>query len=125
MEFNDLLEREGISSKEVLVFRHSPKEADLRSVLPWLAVDKPKIFNAYQQMQGPRVEKAMQKAKFIASFIGHEAKKSRLHRVIQEASINNSVFQRGLEQECKCGTGNQVWHDRHDRQTRNCGLVRA
>ena len=76
MEFKDLLKKHGITNEEVLVFRHSPKEPELQSVLPWLAVEKPKIFNAYQQMQGPKVEKAMQKATFIASFIGHEPKKA-------------------------------------------------
>ena len=45
-------------------------------MLPWLAIEKPKLFNAYQQTQGEKVEKAMQAAKFVASFLGREAGKA-------------------------------------------------
>jgi hypothetical protein len=76
MQFNDLLRDEGIESKEVLVFRHCPKQPKLRKVLPWLVDQSPDIFNVYQQTQGPKVEKAMLRAKFVASFIGHEAGKA-------------------------------------------------
>jgi hypothetical protein len=50
--------------------RHRPQEPELRKVLPWLAAEKPELFNAYQQTHGERVEKAMLGAKFVASFIG-------------------------------------------------------
>jgi len=76
MEFSDLLLKEGISPKEVMVLRHRPTARKLRAVLPWLAVENHKAYNAYQQMQGPRVEKAMLKAKSVASFIGHEPGKA-------------------------------------------------
>lgn len=36
MEFNDLLEQEKLNSEKVLVFRHRPKEKELRKVMPWL-----------------------------------------------------------------------------------------
>ena len=39
-------------------------------VLPWLAVEKPDLFNAYQQTQGETVERAMSRAGYVASFIG-------------------------------------------------------
>ncbi|HEY1240554.1 MAG TPA: GIY-YIG nuclease family protein, partial [Bryobacteraceae bacterium] len=58
------------------VFRHRPPEPDLNEVLPWLAAEKPEVFNAYQQTQGPKVEKAMQRAVYVASFIGHESGKA-------------------------------------------------
>jgi hypothetical protein len=76
MQFNDLLRREGIDPKDVMVFRHCPKERELRRVLPWLVDENPELFNAYQQTQGKVVEKAMLRAKFVASFIGHEAGKA-------------------------------------------------
>ena len=76
MQFNDLLSKEGIDPKDVMVLRHRPGERKLRKVLPWLVDENPKLFNAYQQTQGKRVEKAMQRAKFVASFIGHEAGKA-------------------------------------------------
>jgi hypothetical protein len=69
--FNDLLVGKGIDPAQVLVLRHRPNEPELRKVLPWLAAEKPDVFNAYQQTQGPRVEKAMLKARYVASFIGH------------------------------------------------------
>ena len=39
-------------------------------MLPWLVEENHKLFNAYQQTQGPKVEKAFQSAKYLASFIG-------------------------------------------------------
>jgi hypothetical protein len=45
-------------------------------VFPLLAADRPDLFNAYQQTQGRKVEKAMTKAGYVASFIGHEPGKA-------------------------------------------------
>jgi hypothetical protein len=73
MQLNDLLGEEGIDPKDVMVFRHRPKERKLRDVLPWLVDENPELFNAYQQTQGKVVEKAMLGAKFVASFIGDKA----------------------------------------------------
>ncbi len=76
MEFNDLLIKAGIDPKTVIVLRHRPQEKDLRKVLPWLAAERPDTYNAYQQTQHLNVENAMQKADYVASFIGHEAGKA-------------------------------------------------
>ncbi len=76
MELNDLLQKQGIDPKEVLILRHRPFEPALNKVLPWIAADRPEWFNAYQQTQGPRLEKAMLGASFVASFIGAEAGKA-------------------------------------------------
>ena len=76
MDLNSLLSKCDIDPKTVLVFRHRPSEPQLNKVLPWLVVEKPKVFNAYQQIQGEKVEKAMQSAKFVASFLGREAGKA-------------------------------------------------
>jgi len=73
MNLNDLLREKGIDPKQVLIFRHRPPEPELDKILPSLAADKPDVFNAYQQAQGPIVEKAMQGAKYVASFIRHGA----------------------------------------------------
>jgi len=75
-QFNHILINEGIDLKDVLVFRHVPKENELEKALPWIADEKPEIFNAWQQTQKPRAEKAMLKAKYVASFIGHEPGKA-------------------------------------------------
>ncbi|MBN1974366.1 MAG: hypothetical protein JW787_12055 [Sedimentisphaerales bacterium] len=75
-QLKNILDNENITLKDVLILRHVPQEVEVKKVLPWLATDKPELFNAYQQTQKPRTEKAMQKAKFVASFIGHKPGKA-------------------------------------------------
>lgn len=76
MQLNDLLLKEEVPPKEVMVMRHRPTEPELRKVLPWLAADRPEIFNAYQQTQTKTAEQALVKSKYLASFIGHEPGKA-------------------------------------------------
>jgi len=80
MNLNDLLLREDIDPEQVLVLRHAPsKEHRFRKVLPWLAVERPDLYNAYQQAQVRPVAQNMATISgtgFIASFIGHEARKA-------------------------------------------------
>lgn len=58
------------------MLRHRPFEPDLNTVLPWLAAEKPDVFNAYQQTQGEKLEKVMTGAAYVVSFIGHEPGKA-------------------------------------------------
>ncbi|MBU4272987.1 MAG: GIY-YIG nuclease family protein [Planctomycetes bacterium] len=76
MNLNDLLSRKDIAPKQVLVLRHRPWEPELNKVLPWLAAEKPDVFNAYQQTQGEKVERAMTRAGYVAAFIGREPGKA-------------------------------------------------
>jgi hypothetical protein len=76
MTLNDLLLTKGIDPQQVLVLRHRPSEPELNKVLPWLAAEKPEVFNAYQQTQGEKLEKVMLGAAYVASFIGREAGKA-------------------------------------------------
>ena len=76
MNLNNLLLTKDIKPEQVLVFRHRPTEPELNKVLPWLAAEKPDVFNAYQQTQKEKVEKAMLSASYVASFIGHEPGKA-------------------------------------------------
>ena len=76
MNLNNLLTDEGIDPAQVLVMRHRPNEGQLNKVMPWLAVEKPDIFNAYQQTHGERVERAMQSTRYVASFLGREPGKA-------------------------------------------------
>ena len=76
MTLNDLLRAKGIDPTTVLVMRHRPFEPELNKVLPWLAAERPDVFNAYQQTQSEKVERAMRNAKYVASFIGHEGGKA-------------------------------------------------
>ena len=48
VELNDILVKQGINPETVLVLRHRPTQPELRKVLPWLATEKPQIYNAYQ-----------------------------------------------------------------------------
>jgi hypothetical protein len=73
MDLNYLLSTRGIDAKKshVLVMRHTPTEPELRKVFPWLAAEKPALFNAYQQLQGPDVERKLKQANYLASFTVH------------------------------------------------------
>lgn len=77
LNFNDMLHSEGVDPGVVIAFRHRPPEPELFKVLPWLAVERHELFNAYQQTQsGQRVEAALDAfvAKgYVASFIGQES----------------------------------------------------
>ncbi len=73
IEFNDLLAKAGVDPATVMVMRHRPTEKALRAVLPWLAVERHAVYNAYQSNHGEVVERALAKARYLASFIGHEA----------------------------------------------------
>jgi hypothetical protein len=79
MNLNDLLRKDAIDPTKVVVLRHRPYEPDLRKILPWLAEEKPELYNAYQQTQGQKLEGVLQSlvgAGFVASFIGHEPGKA-------------------------------------------------
>jgi hypothetical protein len=77
MELTDLLRKAHIDPTQVLVLRHSPsKEPEITKMLPWWAAERPELFNAYQQTQTEKPEKAFQKRKYILSCIGHQPGKS-------------------------------------------------
>lgn len=79
MNLNDLLKSKDIDPRYVLVLRHRPHEPELNKVLPWLAAEKPDLFNAYQQTQREKLQKvmdAMTGAGYVASFIGREPGKA-------------------------------------------------
>jgi hypothetical protein len=82
----------------VLVFRHRPFEPELSKVLPWLAAEKPDVFNAYQQTQGEKLEKvlsSMAGAGYVASFIGLEAGKAQfvgLYRLGQSKPLTQKQY---------------------------------
>jgi GIY-YIG catalytic domain len=76
VNLNDLLSGKGVDPEKVLVFRHRPKEPELNRVLPWLAAERPELYNAYQQTQGKKLERAMLHRDYVASFIGKEAGKA-------------------------------------------------
>ncbi|MFO1004374.1 MAG: GIY-YIG nuclease family protein [Planctomycetaceae bacterium] len=95
MEFGDLLEKAGIEQSTCLVLRHRPQSLELRRQLPWLAAERPDVFNCYQQTQSPRCEGQMRRAKHVASFIGHEPGKAvfvGLYRMHSFRELNHMQF---------------------------------
>jgi hypothetical protein len=79
MDLNTLLKSKGIDPREVIVMRHRPPEARLAKVIGWLAAEKPDLFNAYQQTQGAKVERAMLELVgkgYVASFIAYGSGKA-------------------------------------------------
>jgi hypothetical protein len=79
MTLNDLLRSRNIDPRQVIVLRHRPKEPKLNKWLPWLAAEKPDVFNAYQQTQGEKLQKVMRNMTgtgYVASFIGRESGKA-------------------------------------------------
>ncbi len=76
MTLNHLLKSKGVDPEQVIVMRHRPREPQLNRVFPWLAAERPELFNAYQQGQGEKVERVMQKVKYVASFIGRSPGKA-------------------------------------------------
>lgn len=73
LDFASLLPSVDIDPAETLVVRHVPVEKSLKRVLPWLVVERPDLWRAYQQIQWESLEKAMTRARFVASFIGQDA----------------------------------------------------
>jgi hypothetical protein len=78
------------------VLRHRPHEPELRKVLPWLAAERPDVFDAYQQAQGERLERVMQAMNgsgYIASFIGRGAGKALFVGLYSIAGSKAQTFQ--------------------------------
>lgn len=75
LTFNTVLETLGIDPAGTLLVRQTPKEAALRRVLPWIALERSNLYLAYHQVQWPAAERAQAKAERLISFIGHESGK--------------------------------------------------
>lgn len=72
LDFNTLLEKADLDPAGTLIVRHVPVEKSLKRVLPWLVVERPDLWLAYQRIQWKTLEKAMTKAEHVASFIGDD-----------------------------------------------------
>lgn len=109
LEFGDLLHKSGIDPSTVMVMRHRPTEKALRRALPWLAAERPDVYNAYQCAHGEVVENALAKKDWLASFIGHVPGRALfvgLYRVAGYRRITAATFRRHpLNQElCELGS---------------------
>lgn len=101
MNLNDMLLAKGIDPQCVLVFRHRPPEPEVNKVLPWLAAERPDVFNAYQQtQQSSQLEgtlEAMKGSGYVASFIGREPGKALfvgLYSIVSSKTLTYEEFWR-------------------------------
>lgn len=95
LDFNSLLTQVDVDPQQTLVVRHFPVEDALRRILPWLVVERPELWLAYQQIQWTSLEKAMTKARFIASFIGQEPGKATfagLYRIGEHQVLDHAGY---------------------------------
>jgi hypothetical protein len=96
MNLNDLLLGKDIDPQEVLVLRHRPSEPEFNKVFPLLAADRSDLFNAYQQAQIEKLEKAMSSmvgAGYFASFIGHAPGKALFIGVYKIAGVKPLTYE--------------------------------
>ncbi|HBK45378.1 MAG TPA: hypothetical protein DDZ67_02865 [Xanthomonadaceae bacterium] len=95
LDFNALLQAEGIDPRNVVVLRHRPYEPALRRLFPWLIAERRELFDAYQRTHGRPVESSVERAAYVASFFGHEAGKALfvgLYRVAGQARISRDQY---------------------------------
>ncbi len=69
--FGDLLIKCGLTPADVNVIRHRT-EISLRSRFPWIASEKPELFEYYQSTQSPTRERMLERRSYLASFVGLE-----------------------------------------------------
>lgn len=69
LTLNTLLEGAGISPSEVIVARHTPKEPSLRRVIRSIVAERPDLFRTFQSVQAERLEGAMTRRGWMASFL--------------------------------------------------------
>jgi hypothetical protein len=83
--------------------------SELDKALPWFAADKPDVFNAYQQTQSERVERAMAGAKYVASFIGREAGKALFIGAVCDRNVE-ADYPRRTNRAIYSSSGGRVTH---------------
>ncbi len=76
LTLNQLIERDGIDPASVLVFRHRPWEPQLNRVFDWIVSERRDLFDCYQTTHAERTESALERAKFVASFIRYRPKQA-------------------------------------------------
>lgn len=97
LELNDLLLKCDIDPSTVMVMRHRPTEKALRKALPWLAAERPDVYNAYQCGHSEVVENSLAKKEWLASFIGHAPGRALfvgLYRIAGQRRITAATFRR-------------------------------
>jgi hypothetical protein len=73
LTLNVLLELTAHRPSDVVVLRHKPYEPALNRMLDRIVSERPELFDCYQGTHGARAEAALQRAKYVASFIRYRA----------------------------------------------------
>jgi len=92
---NTLLDSAGLTPADTLVARHTPKERALRRVMPWMVAERADLFAVFQALQAESFEKAMTRAKFMASFLENGPKSAifaGLYRIDGHRRVNHEEY---------------------------------
>jgi len=92
MNLKDQLVAEKLDPQRVLVLRHRPLEPEFNKVLPWLAAERPDVFNAYQQTQTKQVEVEMARATLFGTLLAWAGILAARRRVVQVTWPRTSVL---------------------------------
>lgn len=70
MDFNQLLQIDGVDPASTVVMRHRPGESRLHSAFVRIVQEQSHLFNAYQRIQGSeRISRSIQKARYVAAML--------------------------------------------------------
>lgn len=95
LDFGDLLTKATIDGDHVNIARHRPEPA-LEPRFPWIASERPELFDYYQATQSPQREAMLLKRDYLASFIGLKDGTTifvGLYRKIGHRPISRDLFQ--------------------------------
>ena len=69
LDLNTLLRNVGIDPGGVVVLAHTPREPELRKVLPWIIQERRDLFEGYQAIQSSIAALTIRRAKHLAAFV--------------------------------------------------------
>lgn len=67
--FNALLDHAGVSPSDVTLLFHTTTLPILRRMLPWLAAERPDLFDAYQSVHSLTAERTLANRPLVAAFV--------------------------------------------------------
>ena len=122
MNFSDMLKEKGIDQQRVLVLRNRPSEPKLNKNLPWLAIEKPELFQAYQQAHGGKLQGTMKAmiGGYVASFIGQHPGKATfvaLYKIVSFKPLTDKQFWAISANKALEGFGMKHWHAKEPDQS--------
>lgn len=95
LTLTSLLDDAGLPFDNIIVARHTPKEPPLRRVIKAIVVQRPDLFRVYQSVQGEKLESAMTRAAYMASFLDNgpgSAIFAGLYRIGRSRKVTQALF---------------------------------